>query len=845
MTRSTRDSAGVATWDQYDAHQESHGDYSEPGVHFLEDDYSTTTLSGNHLHVDEHGGWIRFSAGSPPPIDPEGTMPTNTGPTVEFDWYSHVFDEELPNAWDPPAALEIPTLVTTTFDAIGDLAQDLWDTARYIALHMTGTWFLTDEYQAWRARAAFEHTINPPDFEYSSLYQALSHKFVTTVMVDNERLIKGGRFGTGWADDLMIVAITISEWAGYLDPTPTSDLINAALNGIDGNYVDAGMSLAGAMIPGGGEKPIKGAGKVTKNALEGFGNAARRMNKSIDCNSANSVASFVGNMLGRCFVGDTEVVIGLAPQPAATSAGEGDAVGLSMAQSTLIAMGMGALMLGTVHFVMLDRKRRKDEQGGERDDLFDEDCVDNLTNNELEPLPVLNESQFESLCDRLFGSEEELLAKPGLDETAVDRPADSEPVDQPAASKGGVLTKPGSERALKPIARRPVVARWPRSEQPVVASTPRRTWLWLAPWTLVALLCFGAAYFTGNSTSPTGSSVTVAATSSQPSSPQKYVTQKIRDLQVCTWVLADNPETEGIEGIDYSQLDPTDYRILRVRMVKPDGSLLHVDMLHSLLWMEYENAYRGNFIDLSYPELGIDGKAAVLEVRECSGFPPRPSPKHCLVTSKFEHEAANVLDLHIEGLHAPIGVTANHPIWSEDRKDFVQAGALRVNETLLGADGSTTKVLNLVARSSFEPVYNLEVDGEHVYYVSASGLLVHNSKNYIGRNEITTLGNFKARSRIGDQLEGHELLQHAWLKDRGHATTRLSTALSKNNPAIALDRATHLKINKAQSTIDFAAQTAKENIFANRRLLLDEGIPRKKVNKLTIRSLLHVDSNGL
>ena len=107
---------------------------------------------------------------------------------------------------------------------------------------MTGTWFLTDEYQAWRARAAFEHTINPPDFEYSSLYQALSHKFVTTVMVDNERLIKGGRFGTGWADDLMIVAITISEWAGYLDPTPTSDLINAALNGIDGNYIDAGMS---------------------------------------------------------------------------------------------------------------------------------------------------------------------------------------------------------------------------------------------------------------------------------------------------------------------------------------------------------------------------------------------------------------------------------------------------------------------------------------------------------------------------------------------------------------------------------------------------------------------------
>ena len=437
---------------------------------------------------------------------------------------------------------------------------------------MTGTWFLTDEYQAWRARAAFEHTINPPDFEYSSLYQALSHKFVTTVMVDNERLIKGGRFGTGWADDLMIVAITISEWAGYLDPTPTSDLINAALNGIDGNYVDAGMSLAGAMIPGGGEKPIKGAGKVAKNALEGFGNAARRMNKSIDCNSANSVASFIGNMLGRCFVGDTEVVIGIAPR-AAASAAEGDGGGLSTAQSTLVAMGMGTVVLGTVHFAMLDRKRRKDEQG-ERDDLFAEDCVDDLTNNEPEPLPVLDDSQFDKLCDRLFGSEEELLAKPGLDETA-DRIGQVEPV-----AKGGVLTKPGSGMMLKAIARRPVVARRPGAQQSTVAS-PSRTWLWLTPWALVALRCFGAAYFTGKSHSPAESSDTVVDTSSKPSSPQKYVTQKIRDLQVCTWVLADNPETEGIEGIDYSQFDPAEYRILRVRMVKPDGTLLHVDMLQT------------------------------------------------------------------------------------------------------------------------------------------------------------------------------------------------------------------------------------------------------------------------
>jgi len=86
-------------------------------------------------------------------------------------------------------------------------------------------------------------------------------------------------------------------------------------------------------------------------------------------------------------------------------------------------------------------------------------------------------------------------------------------------------------------------------------------WSWLAA--LIGLVCFGYANWPSSKPVASGtaaSSTNVAAVDS--SKPEKgYITQSIRDLVVGTWVLADNPETEGIEGIDYSQLDPAEYRI--------------------------------------------------------------------------------------------------------------------------------------------------------------------------------------------------------------------------------------------------------------------------------------------
>ena len=57
----------------------------------------------------------------------------------------------------------------------------------------------------------------------------------------------------------------------------------------------------------------------------------------------------------------------------------------------------------------------------------------------------------------------------------------------------------------------------------------------------------------------------------------------------------------------------------------------------------------------------------------------------------------------------------------------MQAGSLNPGEHLRLADGRTTTLERTEPIAEQLPVYNLEVDGEHVYFVAESGVLVHNA----------------------------------------------------------------------------------------------------------------------
>ncbi|EDL59893.1 putative toxin [Gimesia maris] len=121
------------------------------------------------------------------------------------------------------------------------------------------------------------------------------------------------------------------------------------------------------------------------------------------------------------------------------------------------------------------------------------------------------------------------------------------------------------------------------------------------------------------------------------------------------------------------------------------------------------------------------GNAQVLEIANCPPIAANPGPGFQIVTGTFRHEAAQTLDISVEDELKPIGTTPNHPIWSADRQAFVRADSLTVGERLQTLNG-TTVITSITARGPPEPVYNLEVQVKHTYFVADSGVLVHNGK---------------------------------------------------------------------------------------------------------------------
>ena len=70
--------------------------------------------------------------------------------------------------------------------------------------------------------------------------------------------------------------------------------------------------------------------------------------------------------------------------------------------------------------------------------------------------------------------------------------------------------------------------------------------------------------------------------------------------------------------------------------------------------------------------------------------------------------------------------TRIHPVWSLDRRDWIELGMLEIGEDLQGTDGPiAVQCMSFIATS--QPVYNLEIFGEHVYRVGIAGVLCHNT----------------------------------------------------------------------------------------------------------------------
>src|SRR5690606_7538932 len=123
-------------------------------------------------------------------------------------------------------------------------------------------------------------------------------------------------------------------------------------------------------------------------------------------------------------------------------------------------------------------------------------------------------------------------------------------------------------------------------------------------------------------------------------------------------------------------------------------------------------------------DLTASGIAHVLSV---SDAPALADGARCPVTGTFQHVAAEVQRLQLEGYAEPLEATPSHPLFSADRNDWVAAGDVKLGERLQTADGTVRLTARLPALRG-APVFNLEVAERHAFYVHDAGVLAHNGE---------------------------------------------------------------------------------------------------------------------
>ena len=158
----------------------------------------------------------------------------------------------------------------------------------------------------------------------------------------------------------------------------------------------------------------------------------------------------------------------------------------------------------------------------------------------------------------------------------------------------------------------------------------------------------------------------------------------------------------------------------------PD-TLWQVDvvLLRRREWLRQHLSDDGRRVWLVMPEMGVEGPALLQDVQACGPIADGPGR---VVTGTFHHRTGMAFDVNMSGESSPIGVTALHPIWSVDRREWIAAIEMQIGERVKTWRGYAT-VQWIRPRREPEPVYNIEVEGDHVYRVGESGVLAHNTSN--------------------------------------------------------------------------------------------------------------------
>jgi hypothetical protein len=154
--------------------------------------------------------------------------------------------------------------------------------------------------------------------------------------------------------------------------------------------------------------------------------------------------------------------------------------------------------------------------------------------------------------------------------------------------------------------------------------------------------------------------------------------------------------------------------LLSITVERSDGGIVDAEIIRPRSWILESGLCAGRMLPLNLPELEVSGLALVTAIDDC---PPIACGEGSVVTARFVtrevHVVASVDVLGADGTVETITGTTIHPVWSVDRQSWVPLAELADGETLQGLDGLAV-VLGVSLSRVSQPVYNIEVHGEHV-----------------------------------------------------------------------------------------------------------------------------------
>jgi hypothetical protein len=266
-------------------------------------------------------------------------------------------------------------------------------------------------------------------------------------------------------------------------------------------------------------------------------------------------------------------------------------------------------------------------------------------------------------------------------------------------------------------------------------------------WWLTSFLLL-AAFFGGRMMLGTPSATLAAKKSAASAS------KTIDSIRVGQRVVADNPDVLSSAKTPSVSVDSATWRKLKLRAEWrwDDGTLddVNVETLVPPEWIAQCKAQPGATVPLPVDlvEMGLP-ETLQAEVIANDPCPTISAGSGSVVLTTVNHLNPNVKKLILKdelGHKETVHPTGSHRFYSEDRRQWINANEIRQGEHLRSISGILT-VDSIESMPGVHRVYNMTVNGEHVYHVTTLGLLAHNM--CLGTSEETILWKAPQAGRDG------------------------------------------------------------------------------------------------